>query len=188
MIKQFSAIICVTDGIEDIETVSSIDILNRSNIQTKLLSINNKREIQCAHGTKIISNIFINDLKNININNESAIILPGGLKAAESFQKNKILLKYLKIFKKNNKIIAAICASPSLVICSNNLFPNAKMTGYLKLKYLIPYQQWKKYPVFWDNKYRLLTAQSVKYAIEFNLKLISIILGEEKYLKIKKEL
>ncbi|QJC34363.1 hypothetical protein GJT95_00215 [Enterobacteriaceae endosymbiont of Donacia crassipes] len=188
MIKIFSVVIFVTDGIEDIETISSIDILNRSNIDTKLVSTNNKREIKCAHGTKIISNIFINDLKNINLSNESALILPGGLQASEHFQKNKILLKYLKFFKQNNKIIGAICASPSMVICSNNLFPNAKMTGYLGLKHLIPYQQWKKYPVFWDNKYKLLTAQSVKYAIKFNLKLIKILLGEKISLKIEQEL
>ncbi|QJC35949.1 hypothetical protein GJT99_00215 [Enterobacteriaceae endosymbiont of Donacia cincticornis] len=188
MTKIISVLIFITDGVEDIETISSVDILNRSNINTTLVSTNNRREIKCAHGSKIISNIFINNLKNININNQSAVILPGGLKASEHFQKNKILLKYLKIFKKNNKIIGAICASPSMVICSNNIFPNAKMTGYLGLKYLIPYQQWKKYPVFWDNKYKLLTAQSVKYAIKFNLKLIKILLGEKISLKIEQEL
>ncbi|QJC34766.1 DJ-1/PfpI family protein [Enterobacteriaceae endosymbiont of Donacia piscatrix] len=188
MKKNLSVLIFITNGVEDIETISSIDILNRSNIKTTLVSINNKREIKCAHGTKIISNIFLNDLKNININNKSAVILPGGLQASKHFQKNKILLKYLKFFKKNNKIIGAICASPSMVISSNNIFPNAKMTGYLGLKNLIPYQQWKKYPVYWDKRYKLLTAQSVKYAIKFNLKLIKILLGEKISIKIEQEL
>ncbi|QJC36353.1 hypothetical protein GJU00_00220 [Enterobacteriaceae endosymbiont of Donacia simplex] len=188
MIKCDSVFICVTDGIEDIETVSSIDILTRSNINVVLVSINNKREIVCAHGTKIISDIFFNNIENINIKNVIAMILPGGLQASENFQKNYFLLKYLKKIKNSNRIIGAICAAPAMVISANNLFPNAKMTGYLGLKYLIPNQQWIKYPVYWDNKYKLLTGQSVKYAIQFNLKLVQIILGKEVSRKIENEL
>ncbi|QJC33950.1 hypothetical protein GJT94_00220 [Enterobacteriaceae endosymbiont of Donacia cinerea] len=188
MIKCYSVFICVTDGIEDIETVSSIDILTRSNINVILVSVNNKREILCAHGTKIVSDIFLNNIENINIENIIAIILPGGLEASKYFQKNYFLLKYLKKFKFSNRIIGAICASPAMVISANNLFPNAKMTGYLGLKYLIPNQQWTKSPVYWDNKYKLLTGQSVKYAIQFNLKLVQIILGETVSLKIENEL
>lgn len=188
MKKYYSVLICVTDGIEDIETISSIDILNRSNINVILISINNKREIICAHGTKIISDIFFNEIEKINFKYIIAIIIPGGLQASEFFQKNFFLLKFLKKIKKANKIIGAICAAPAMVISANNLFPNAKMTGYLGLKYLIPYQQWVKYPVYWDNKYKLLTAQSVKYAIKFNLKLVNIILGEETSLRIEREL
>ncbi|QJC32736.1 DJ-1/PfpI family protein [Enterobacteriaceae endosymbiont of Donacia semicuprea] len=186
MIERYSVLLCVTDGVEDIETVSSIDILTRSNINVIVVNINNKREIMCAHGTKIISDIFLKKLKdNINI---KAILLPGGFKASQSFSKNFLLLKYLKKFKNTKRIIGAICASPAIVISSNNIFPTAKMTGYLDFKSLIPRHQWSKYPVFWDDKYKLLTAQSVKYAIEFNLKLVKIILGEKISLKIEKEL
>ncbi|QJC35539.1 DJ-1/PfpI family protein [Enterobacteriaceae endosymbiont of Donacia sparganii] len=188
MIKNYSVLLCVTNGIEDIETVTCIDLLTRSNINVILVSTNNKREIICAHGTKIISNIFLNNLENIDIRNQIAIILPGGLQASKNFQRNVLLLKYLKDFKNSNRIIGAICASPSMVIIPNNLFPNAKMTGYLGLKYLIPYKQWIKYPIYWDDKYKLLTAQSVKYSILFNLKLIEIILGKETSMKIEKEL
>ncbi|QJC37174.1 hypothetical protein GJU02_00220 [Enterobacteriaceae endosymbiont of Donacia thalassina] len=189
MKKCYSVFICVTDGVEDIETISSIDILNRSNINVKLISVNNKKEIICAHGTKIISDILLKDIKNVHLTNDIvAIIIPGGLQASEYFQKNYFLLKYLTKFKNTNRIIGAICAAPAMVISSNNLFPNAKMTGYLGLKYLISYQQWVKYPVYWDDKYKLLTAQSVKYAIKFNLKLIQIILGQKISLRIEKEL
>ncbi|QJC37586.1 hypothetical protein GJU03_00220 [Enterobacteriaceae endosymbiont of Donacia bicoloricornis] len=188
MRKHYSVLIFVTDGIEDIETISSIDILNRSNINVILVSLNNKREIICAYGTKIISDLFFNQITKINFKNIVAIILPGGLQASKFFQKNIFLLKFLKKIKNTNRIIGAICAAPAMVISANNLFPNAKMTGYLGLKYLIPYQQWVKYPVYWDDKYKLLTAQSVKYAITFNLKLVQIILGEKTSLKIEKEL
>ncbi|QJC36765.1 hypothetical protein GJU01_00215 [Enterobacteriaceae endosymbiont of Donacia vulgaris] len=188
MTKYNSVLIFVTDGIEDIETVSSIDILTRSNINVILVSVNNIREITCAHGTKIISDIFLNNIENINIKNIAAIILPGGLQASKYFQKNYFLLKYLKEIKNSNRIIGAICASPAMVISSNNLFPNAKMTGYLGLKHLIPNKQWVKNPIYWDDKYKLLTGQSVKYAIKFNLKLVQIILGKEKSRKIENEL
>ncbi|QJC31502.1 DJ-1 family protein [Enterobacteriaceae endosymbiont of Donacia tomentosa] len=171
-----TVLLCVTDGVEDIETVSSIDILNRGNINVIVVSTNNKHRISCAHGTHIISDVFLKNLNNDN--NALAIILPGGLQASEHFKKNILLLKYLNKFKNSNRIVGAICASPAMVLASNNLFPTAKMTGYLGLKNLIPYQQWAKYPVYWDNKSKLLTAQSVKYAIEFNLKLIEIILGD----------
>ncbi|QJC31924.1 hypothetical protein GJT89_00220 [Enterobacteriaceae endosymbiont of Donacia versicolorea] len=186
MTKNYSVFLCVTDGVEDIETVSSIDILTRSNINVILVSTNNKYKISCAHGTNIISNIFLKELKDdLNI---KAILLPGGLKASKHFSKNLLLLKYLKKFKKTKRIIGAICASPAIVIASNNIFPTAKMTGYLNFKSLIPKYQWSKYPIFWDDKHKLLTAQSVKYAIEFNLKLVKIILGEKISLKIEREL
>ncbi|QJC30249.1 DJ-1 family glyoxalase III [Enterobacteriaceae endosymbiont of Neohaemonia nigricornis] len=177
MLKKSSVIICVTDGIEDIETITCIDILTRSNINVLVASTTKKYNIRCAYGTHLMSNVLLKDLK-IN-KNHAAIILPGGLQAAEHFATNNLLLSILKTFKKNKAIIGAICASPSIVLIKNNIFPTAKMTGFLGLKNLIPYQQWSKNSVYWDDINKLLTAQSVKYAISFNLKLIDIILGPQ---------
>ncbi|QJC29801.1 hypothetical protein GJT84_00250 [Enterobacteriaceae endosymbiont of Plateumaris sericea] len=186
MSKCYSILICITDGIEEIETVSSIDILNRSNINVTLVSTTDNYKVSCAHGTNLICDILLKDLSN---NDDCiAMIIPGGMKAAKHFKSNKLLLEYIYKFKSSQRIIGAICATPAIMLISNNIFPQAKMTGYLGFKNLIPSKQWSNNPVYWDDKFKLLTAQSVKYSIEFNLKLISIILGEKISKKIASEL
>ncbi|QJC28466.1 hypothetical protein GJT81_00250 [Enterobacteriaceae endosymbiont of Plateumaris consimilis] len=186
MSKCYSILICITDGIEEIETVSSIDILNRSNMNVTVVSTTNNYHVSCAHGTNLTCDILLKDLKN---NDDCiAMVIPGGLQAAKHFQSNNLLLKYIYKFKDDQKIIGAICATPAITIASNNIFPEAKMTGYLEFKNLIPSKQWSENPICWDNKYKLLTAQSVKYSIDFNLKLISIILGENISKKIAAQL
>ncbi|QJC28913.1 DJ-1 family glyoxalase III [Enterobacteriaceae endosymbiont of Plateumaris rustica] len=186
MSECYSILICITDGIEEIETVSTIDILNRSNINVTLASTTNNYKVSCAHGTNLICDILLKDLTNSN--NYIAIIIPGGLKASQHFKSNNLLLKYISKFKISQKIVGAICATPAIMLVSNNIFPKAKMTGYLGLKNLIPSKQWSNNPVCWDNKFKLLTAQSVKYSLDFNLKLVSIILGENISKKIAAEL
>ncbi|QJC30672.1 DJ-1/PfpI family protein [Enterobacteriaceae endosymbiont of Macroplea appendiculata] len=181
--SQYSVVLCVTNGVEDIETVTSIDILTRSNINVITLSTNNQHKIQCAYGTNLYSNILLQDYQVQN--NHIAIILPGGLQAAEHFTKNKILLSYINFFKKTQRIIGAICATPAIFLATHNIFPTAKMTSYIGLKHLVSDIQWSDEPVVWDVQNKLLTAQSVKHAINFNLKLVNIILNNNVSSKIK---
>ncbi|QJC31087.1 DJ-1 family protein [Enterobacteriaceae endosymbiont of Macroplea mutica] len=173
--SQYSVVLCVTDGVEDIEAVTSIDILTRSKINVITISTNNQHKIKCAYGTNLYIDIL---LKNYQVqNNHIAIILPGGLQAAEHFATNHMLLSYIKLFKKTQRIIGAICATPAIFLATHNIFTTAKMTSYVGLKNLVPDIQWLDKPVVWDEQNKLLTAQSVKHAINFNLKLVSIILN-----------
>ena len=64
--------------------------------------------------------------------NFDCIVLPGGLEGARAFRDCPLLIKTLKLFLDDkNKLVAAICASPSLVLNHHNLLNDySKVTSY----------------------------------------------------------
>lgn len=114
IIKQdFSMIyLLLADGFEEIETLGTIDILRRCNLQVQTLSVTGKRVVVSARGVVIKADSLYR--KN-HMDNCEAIILPGGLKGAETLEKNVILRQTLQAFNEEGVLIAAICAAPMVL-------------------------------------------------------------------------
>ena len=101
-------IIPISNGFEEIEAITIIDVCRRANIKVTIAAVENLETIG-AHGIKIISDTKI---ENINCDDFDMIVLPGGLPNAFTLAENEKVQSLLKEFKLKNKKIAAICAAP----------------------------------------------------------------------------
>lgn len=104
--------ICVflNDGFEDIEALATVDILRRAKIDVKTVGIS-KRDIISKCGVTVKSDIIDTDL---DINTVDAVILPGG-PGTKELEKSDVMRDSVFFCHDNGKLIAAICAAPSIL-------------------------------------------------------------------------
>lgn len=102
----------LADGFEEMEAIGTIDILRRCGLQVQTLSITGKRVVVSARGVIVKADSLFR--KNHLIHCD-ALILPGGLKGAETMNKNAVLRLAISQQCHEGTIIAAICAAPMVL-------------------------------------------------------------------------
>lgn len=181
MTKQ--ALVCLSNGCEETEAVTTIDLLTRAGINVTTASISQDREVHCSRGVTILAQKTWLEVKELNFD---VVILPGGLKGAENFRDCPALIEKLQQTHQAGHIVAAICASPAMVLQHHHLFPNAYMTGYPTTK--DAFQLWKDERVYFDQKNNVITSQGPATSIDFALKIIDVLLGRKKAAEVAQQL
>ena len=119
--------VLLAEGFEEIEALTVVDILRRAAIHCDCVSISDKKEIKGAH------DIIIKLDKNISeeILSYDMIVLPGGVLGAENLSNSETVLHTIRLFMKNDKkYVAAICASPAVVLSKIDLIKEKNITSY----------------------------------------------------------
>ncbi|MWP63072.1 DJ-1 family glyoxalase III [Gilliamella sp. Pas-s25] len=181
MTKQ--ALVFLSNGCEETEAVTTIDLLTRADIKVTTASILSTREIECSRGVTILAKKTLSDIQYIDFD---VVILPGGVKGAENFRDCPLLIEKLKQTHQNGGIVAAICASPAVVLQHHNLFPHAGMTGYPTTK--DAFKNWKANRVYFDEPNKVITSQGPATSIDFALKIIEVLLGQTKAAAVAEQL
>jgi protein deglycase len=116
--------ILLADGFEEIEAITPIDILRR--LEFDLLIAGFADEVVGGHNLKIKNDVLI---ENLDCDELSAIILPGGLPGATNLRDSQIVVDLIKNMNDQNKIVAAICAAP-IALCQAGIMTGKTSTGY----------------------------------------------------------
>ncbi|MDF7666412.1 DJ-1/PfpI family protein [Orbaceae bacterium ESL0727] len=167
------AVVFLSEGCEETEAVTTIDLLTRAGIMVTIASINEDREVHCSRGVTILAQKTFSQVKD---NDFDVVILPGGVKGAENFRDSPALIEKLKQTHQKGHIIAAICATPAMVLQYHNLFPNAYMTGYPSTREA--FTHWCPERVHFDQEYKILTSQGPATSLDFALKIITVLMGD----------
>ena len=174
-----SALICLAPGSEEMEAVTTIDLLVRGGIQVTTASVasDGNLAITCSRGVKLLADAPLVEVADGDFD---IIILPGGIKGAEYFRDSPLLVETVRQFHLSGRIVAAICAAAATVLVPHDIFPIGNMTGFPALKDKIPADQWMDRRVAWDPRVNLLTSQGPGTSIDFGLKIIDLLVGREK--------
>ncbi len=118
--------VMLADGFEEIEALGTIDILRRAGVSCDMVSIQ-KETVTGAHGVRIEADKIIGE----DIKNYDMIVCPGGLPGAEYLSNCELLIETIKEFdQKADKYIAAICASPAMVLSKARIEKDRYITSY----------------------------------------------------------
>jgi len=98
----------LASGFEEIEAVSIVDVVRRSNIEVVIAAMDNNLLVKGANGISVEANV---NIQSLDIKEFDMIVLPGGWDGTDILAQNKTVQEMLKYMKKN-KQIAAICAAP----------------------------------------------------------------------------
>jgi len=171
-------IILLADGFEQTEALGPQDILLRAGMKADLVSTDHTNYITSSMGTKVFAQYKLDD---IAIEKYDFVIIPGGSMGVENLSHSNEVASVLKYFYKNEKLICAICAGPSLLIKLNLLnnrnftcFPGFEMDATTRNKID---------PVVVDKN--LITARSMYYSLPFAEEIIRFYLGQDGLDKIK---
>lgn len=165
------ALVFLTKGFEEIEAVTIVDILRRAKIFVTTAGLR-PNPIEGKHKMKILSDKSVDD---INVNEFDAVICPGG---TTLYRDDFRVIEIFKNAYNQNKIVAAICAAPTVLADAGvlkgkrcTIFPgmeNELLKGGGK-----PTQE----DVVVDGK--VITSRGPATAVVFSLKLVEILAGKQ---------
>jgi len=164
-----NALVAIADGIEELEAVAIIDILRRANIDVTVASAN-ALQIKASRGVNLIADKLIADCGNDQFD---LITLPGGMPGAENLRDNKYLAAMLKSQNSQGKLIAAICASPAVVLLPLGLLDGKTATCHPGFLAKLPADIKADKRLIVDGN--CVTSQGPGTAIEFALKLVELL-------------
>ena len=173
-------IVPLAEGFEEIEFSTIVDILRRAEIEVIVAGLK-KGLIQGARKVKVMPDTFID---RINSDDFDVIVLPGGYPGFENLGKDKRVLNLIQKMDREGKYITAICGAPS-VLSRAGILKGKKATIYPGIKDKLQDSQYIDERVIVDGK--IVTSQGPGTAMEFALKLVEILAGEDKMKKVKAE-
>ncbi|MCK4780582.1 MAG: type 1 glutamine amidotransferase [Candidatus Lokiarchaeota archaeon] len=121
--------ILATDGYEDLELHYPRIRLNEAGYETELISLH-RREIKGKHGYPIKPDKLI---KEVNPNDYSGIIIPGGTKNPDYLRRDKDILDFVSKINEQGKLVGAICHA-GWVLISAKIVRGRKATSYFAIK------------------------------------------------------
>ena len=86
------------------------------------------RRITAAHGLVVETDISLDELNDPD--SYDGLVFPGGLPGADNLAAEKKLLDLIEIYNKKNRIIAAICASPGVILTKTSVLDGKTATCY----------------------------------------------------------
>lgn len=168
MIKGF---IILADGFETVEALATHDILLRTHkIESTLVGLD-KLDITSSNNTKVHVDLTLDD---INENDFDFVVLPGGKIGVENLEKSQKVKDIVSSFVSKGKLVAAICAAPSIL---GNL-------GLLDDKTYTCFPSFQRGKGNYANvgsyvDENIITGHSMYYSIEFAEKIVSYYLGKQ---------
>ncbi len=180
-------VVLLSDGFEEIESVTPVDLLRRAGFKVCLISMNETLEVVGSRGIKILADMSYNDLDFSML--PDAVFCPGGLKGSINLSNHSTVKKLLIECNNANKIISAICAAPIIVLSPLGFLDGKKFTCFpdmLNSEYQSKNADVSGYqdsPVVQDGN--LITSQGAGTASNVAFKLIEVLESKELSEKIK---
>lgn len=161
------------EGFEEVEALTQVDLLKRAGIDVVMVSITHDEFVKGTHGVTIKCDMSIDKNK---LKDADAIILPGGMPGTSNLAACNELKELITEFNNSGKLIAAICAAPSVF----------GGMGILKGKKACSYPGFEKYLTGAQVEYNnvshdgnIITSRGVGTAIDFASEIITYLLDEK---------
>ena len=170
-----NVLVPLAPGCEELEAVTIVDLLRRAGIKVTTASLDGE-PVVASRGTVLVADTTLN---NALSNQYDMVVLPGGLPGADHLRDDSRIIDLLKKMSSEEKYTCAICAAPK-VLAQAGLLNNRNATAFPGTleKLNLPATVIKSDPVVVDGK--IVTSRGPGTAMDFALKLISILCGEEK--------
>lgn len=166
--------IFLADGFEEIEAITTIDVLRRAGLPIKSVSITPDLNVTGAHGVMLSADVLFS---KTDFTSSEWLILPGGMPGATNLAAFKPLCQLLIDKNNNNEKIAAICASPAFVLAPNGILDGRNAICYPGFERNMHGATIGATPIVLDDN--ILTANGPASATQFGLAIVSCTLGED---------
>ena len=182
---QARVLVAIADGSEELEAVTIIDLLRRAGLDVTVASVeaDDRLEIVASRGVRLVIEQLLADTIEL-------IVLPGGMPGAERLRDNPTLALKLRQQRNHQRWIAAICASPAVILGPLGLLNGVtRATCYPSFRSQLPVSNViDDDAVVIDEGAQLVTSQGPGTAIAFSLTLIELLAGAASAAKVRQQL
>ncbi|MDR0643460.1 MAG: DJ-1/PfpI family protein [Treponema sp.] len=165
-------IVLLTDGFEEVEAVTPIDYLQRAGIEVCSVALNPDRRAVGSHNLTVTADNYIAELEG----DWDAILVPGG-PGAGSLAKSEAVCDLLVKTAAEGKLVAAICASPAVVLAPLGLLKGKRFTCFPGMEEEVKGAFWREEDVVVDGN--IITSRAAGTAAAWTLAVISYLKGME---------
>jgi len=165
--------IFMADGCEEIEGLTVVDIVRRAKMEIETISITDKAEVTSSHNVT-----FKTDTTKSQADYDSldGIVLPGGMPGTLNLGADETVVATIKKFAAEGKLVAAICAAPS-VLGENHILEGKKATCHPGFEDKLLGAEWLEQPVVVDGN--VITSRGMGTAIPFALEIVRYFKDDE---------
>ena len=160
------------DGFEETEALTTVDMLLRGGVDVKTVSIYDHSSVRSAHKIHIMTeldfNEFLDTVQLDGTTDKDFMVFPGGIPGATNLADNRMLMDLMVKHYLDGGSVAAICASPSVVLSHLPDIQGKKMTCYDGFE---PAMQEK-------GDGRIITGRGAGHTVAFGLAIVSHIMGQ----------
>jgi len=173
-----NVLVPIANGSEEIEIVCIVDTLRRAGAQVTLASVEDSLQVVCSRSVKLEADISIKDCVNKSFD---AVVLPGGMPGATRLRDCTELKEILLQQKECNRLFAAICAAPAVVLEHHGLLQGLTATCHPNFSKELTNQSKAGLRVVRDVSAagRCITSQAPGTALEFALAIVEDLFGKE---------
>ncbi len=169
----------LAQGFEETEAIAPIDLLRRCGKEVYTVGIGDSI-IKSSHNVT-----FFTDTEDLLIELNSdleMIVLPGGMPGTVNLEKSEAVQAAIDYCAKNNILIGAICAAPS-ILGHKGLLKGKKAVCYTGYEDELTGAEVLDVPAVIDGN--IVTARGAGVAVEFGLKLVEALISKERSDKLK---
>ncbi len=175
------AIVILAEGFEDVEAVTPVDILRRAGVEVTVAGLKGKL-VRGARGIKIEADVLLSEAVSREFD---VCVLPGGLPGATNLAGSDTVNAFVKNMAENQKIIAAICAAPAVVLAPLGLLHHKTATCFPSMENKFDSSvKHSTEPVVVDGC--LVTSRALGTALAFSFAIVDNLCGKEMSDKIRK--
>jgi 4-methyl-5(b-hydroxyethyl)-thiazole monophosphate biosynthesis len=165
----------IADGSEELETVTLVDVLRRAEVDVILATVEDRLEVRCSRGVRLVADTFLGDAVGATYD---GIVLPGGMPGAERLRDAAPLARLLREQAAQQRVIAAICAAPAVVLEPLGLLRGRRATCHPAFFARLPADTRSEERVVMDGP--VITSRGPGTALEFALALVERFCGPER--------
>jgi 4-methyl-5(b-hydroxyethyl)-thiazole monophosphate biosynthesis len=174
------ALVLMAEGFEEIELTSIVDILRRGGVTVTIAGLKDGI-ITGSRGMKMQPDVIIDSIKEMY----DIMILPGGSPGYINLGGDRRVIDLVKKYNAEGKVIAAICAAPS-VLAKAGVLAGKNATIFTGMENELRNSKYVDKPVVEDGN--IMTSQGPGTAMEFSLALLKRLTDEKKAEEVRKKL
>ena len=164
--------IFMADGCEEIEGLTVVDLVRRAGIEIEMISVSGEKNVTGSHKIAFQTDVSKADA---DFASYDGIVLPGGMPGTTHLMEDDTVNRVIKEFATSGKLVAAICAAPS-VLSNAGLLEGKKATCYPGVESKLTGADFVTDPVAKDGN--IITSRGLGTAIEFAAEIVAYLLDE----------
>lgn len=163
-------VVLLADGFEEVEAVTSIDLLRRAGCDVTVAGVTGER-VTGAHDMVVAADLPLSSCTG----RFDAVLVPGGMPGASNIARSKDAVTLIRMIAESGGVVAAICAAPAVVLAPNGLLDGKEATCYPGYEKEFGNVRFSEDRVVVDGN--TITSRGPGTAAEFAIKLIEVLLG-----------
>lgn len=162
----------LADGFEETEALATLDVMRRAKLNVKTVGVTGEF-VTGSHGVTVKADILSQD---ISFDSIEGVVLPGGMPGTLNLEKAECVKDCVSYCSENERIVAAICAAPS-ILGHMGLLNGKKATCFPGFENELNCAEYTAEHTVTDGK--VVTGKGAGCAVEFGHAIVTLALSKD---------